>query len=137
MKKRRFWFGIILLGCFLIWTLLIRCIDVQPIGPGNSSVGFAALNGWFHRLTGVHFLLYTLTDWLGFVPVAVCIGFGACGIILAEINRTRAARGSAAFGIVLSVLGSAVFIAARQPYAALLYFVLLVVKGLLLLRTKS
>ena len=40
MKKRRFWFGIILLGCFLIWTLLIRCIDVQPIGPGNSSIGF-------------------------------------------------------------------------------------------------
>lgn len=91
MGKRKLCFGTVLLGCFLIWTLLIRCIDVQPIGPRNSSIGFAALNGWFHQMTGVRFSLYTLTDWLGFVPVAVCIGFGVLG--LAEwINRRRIER---------------------------------------------
>ena len=91
---------------------------------------------------GVTVPLYALSDialWEKIVFVAMILlsaVSGACGIILAESNRTRAARCSAAFGIVLSVLGSAVFIAARQPYAALLFFVLLVVKGLLLLRTK-
>ena len=93
--------------------------------------------------TGVTVPLYALSDialWektAFIVMISLSAVSGACGIILAESNRTRAARCSAAFGIVLSVLGSAVFIAARQPYAALLYFVLLVVKGLLLLRTKS
>ena len=34
------------------------CADVQTIGPEGSSVGFAAVNGAFHNLTGVHWTLY-------------------------------------------------------------------------------
>jgi hypothetical protein len=29
-------------------------VDVQPVGVNGTSVGFAAVNTWFHRLTGVH-----------------------------------------------------------------------------------
>lgn len=76
MKK-----GILLLAGFVIWTILIMNIDVEPIGPGGTAVGFAALNGCFHQLTGVHMKLYTITDWLGLVPVAVCMGFGSLGLV--------------------------------------------------------
>ena len=73
--------SVCLLSAFALWTALLRLADVQPIGPNGSSVGLATLNGWFHRLTGVHMTLYTLTDWLGLVPVAVCLGFAILGLI--------------------------------------------------------
>ena len=43
-------------------------------------MGFVSINIWFHRLTGVHMGLYTITDWLGLVPIAVCAGFGLLGL---------------------------------------------------------
>ena len=73
--------GILLLVGFAVWTFLIQEVDVQPIGPNESTVGFAALNGWFHQLTGVHWMLYTLTDWLGLVPIFVCLIFAGIGFV--------------------------------------------------------
>lgn len=84
MKKidfKKLWFSMALLAAFACWTVLVRVVDVRPIGPGNSAVGFAALNGWFHRLTGVHMGLYVITDWLGLVPVAICLCFGIFGLV--------------------------------------------------------
>ena len=66
---------------FLVWTALIRRVDVQAAGPRGTTVGFAAWNTRFHRLTGVHMTLYTITDWLGLVPIAVCLGFGSLGAV--------------------------------------------------------
>ena len=45
------------------------------------AVGFAALNAFFHRLTGVHMTLYVITDWLGLVPVAFGLGFALLGLV--------------------------------------------------------
>ena len=73
--------GVSLLAAFVLWTVLVRFVDVQPIGPEGSTVGFAALNGFVHELTGVKWLLYTLTDWLGLVPIAVALGFAALGLV--------------------------------------------------------
>lgn len=69
------------LATFALWTFLIRCVDVQPIGPNGSRVGFAAINGAFHALTGVHWALYTLTDWLGLVPIGIALGFAVLGLV--------------------------------------------------------
>lgn len=69
------------LVAFALWTFLIRCVDVQPIGPNGSHVGFAAINGAFHALTGVHWALYTLTDWLGLVPIGIALGFAVLGLV--------------------------------------------------------
>ena len=73
--------GCILLTAFACWTWMIQCIDVQSIGVNGSEVGFAALNSRFHELTGVHMLLYVMTDWLGVVPLFVCAVFGGIGLV--------------------------------------------------------
>ena len=86
-EKRTLMTGTGLLVAFALWTVLIARADVQAIGPCGSSVGFAAVNGWFHQLTGVHWLLYTVTDWLGLVPILVCLCFGALGAI--QLIRRR------------------------------------------------
>ena len=79
-KKKHLWMGIWFLLVFLLWTALIRSVDMQAAGPTGTKVGFAAINLWFHKLTGVHMTLYTITDWLGLVPIAVCLGFGVVGV---------------------------------------------------------
>ena len=79
--------GIGFLITFLLWTALIQCVDVQAAGPSGTKVGFAAFNLWFHHLTGVHMSVYTITDWLGLVPIAVCLGFGVVGVF--QLIRRR------------------------------------------------
>lgn len=70
-----------LLSAFVLWTMAISSIDVQSIGPRDSSVGFATLNGFVHKLTGVHMSLYTITDWLGLVPFVFVLGFALLGLV--------------------------------------------------------
>ncbi len=72
--------SVALLAAFALWTWLVRTVDVQTVGPQESTVGFAALNTFVHELTGVNFTLYTVTDWLGLVPFAICAGFGCLGL---------------------------------------------------------
>ena len=80
-KEKRFLdTGLVLMALFAAWTVLVKTVDVQPVGPLGTSVGFAALNSRFHNLTGVHMQLYTVTDWLGLVPVLICMIFGCLGI---------------------------------------------------------
>ena len=69
------------LAAFTIWTVALRFVDVQAIGPRDSSVGFATVNGFIHNLTGVRMTLYTITDWLGLVPVAFGFGFAILGLV--------------------------------------------------------
>lgn len=66
---------------FIIWTVLIQTVDVQIAGESCTEVGFATINVWFHELTGVHMTLYNITDWLGLVPVFVCLIFGMLGLV--------------------------------------------------------
>ncbi len=89
-QKRVIWSGILLLA-FVLWTILIQTADVQPVGVNGTKVGFAAVNTWFHRLTGVHMGIYTVTDWLGLVPIVVCICFGVLGLVQ-WIRRKSIAR---------------------------------------------
>ena len=78
--KKQLITGVSLMLVFVIWTWLIQKVDMQPVGQKGTDVGFAAFNCWFHKLTGVHMGLYTITDWLGLVPVFVCIVFGGIGL---------------------------------------------------------
>ena len=73
--------AVILLAAFTLWSAALGCVDVAPIGPNGSKVGFAALNAYVHDFTGVHMQLYTITDWLGLVPVAFGFGFAVLGLV--------------------------------------------------------
>lgn len=93
MEKRRritIWAGSGSLAAFALWTWAVCRIGVQPIGPNGSRVGFGEMNHWFHQLTGVHMGLYTVTDWLGLVPVCFVLGFGLLGLV--QLIRRRSLR---------------------------------------------
>lgn len=70
-----------LLVIFTIWTGLVQCVDVKPIGANTTDIGFSTLNSYFHQMTGVYMTLYTITDWLGLIPIFVCVVFGGLGLV--------------------------------------------------------
>ncbi len=80
INKRRLVWGAGFVAAFVLWTVLVRFIDLRAIGPEGSPVGFGALNRFVHDLTGVNLILYTLTGWLGLVPIAVAVGFAVLGL---------------------------------------------------------
>ena len=73
--------GMIMLILFAVWTVLIQTVDVQAVGQNGTDIGFAGLNVWFHKMTGVHMWVYTVTDWLGLVPIFICMIFGVVGLV--------------------------------------------------------
>ena len=110
--KKRIFVGAGFLAAFVLWTVLVRLVDVRAIGPNESSVGFAALNGYVHKFTGVNFHLYTITDWLGLVPICVAFGFAILGLVqwikrknLLKVDRSLLALG----GFYVVVLAAYLF----------------------------
>ena len=110
--KKRIFVGAGFLAAFVLWTVLVSLVDVRAIGPSGSSVGFAALNGYVHELTGVNFPLYTITDWLGLVPIGVAFGFAILGLLqwikrksLLKVDRSLLALG----GFYVVVLAAYLF----------------------------
>ena len=79
--RKRLTVSVLLLSAFVLWTVAICFLDVRAIGPQGSFVGFAGINGFVHNLTGVHWGLYYITDWLGLVPIFVCMGFSILGLV--------------------------------------------------------
>ncbi len=100
-----------LLAAFVLWTLAICYADVRAIGPRQTYVGLASLNGAFHRLTGVHMWLYTLTDWLSVIPLAFAAGFALLGLTqwvrrkhLAQVDRDLLLLGAFYAAVILFYL---------------------------------
>ena len=91
-KNRRYlYLSVSMLTAFVLWTVAVQFIDVRTIGPNGSSVGFATINGFVHKLTGVHMSLYNVTDWLGLVPIFVAMGFALLGFAQ-WINRKQLSK---------------------------------------------
>ena len=93
--RKSFVASMCLLTAFVLWTVAICFVDVRAIGPQGSSVGFAGINGFVHNLTGVHWGLYYITDWLGLVPIGIAFFFAILGLAqwikrkkLAKVDRS-------------------------------------------------
>lgn len=80
-EKKTLITGLVLIFAFAVWTMLIQIIDVQAVGINNTNIGFATFNTWFHSLTGANMTLYTITDWLGLVPIFIGMCFGFSGLL--------------------------------------------------------
>ncbi|MBQ1377247.1 MAG: hypothetical protein IIY77_04690 [Lachnospiraceae bacterium] len=62
---------------------------------------------------------------------------GLCGLILIRFDRPLWNKHRMVTGLALSVLDVAAFIAARQPYAGILCFSLLVIKTFLITKLRG
>lgn len=121
-KRKTLRAAVCLLAAFLLWTAAVRTVDVRAIGPMGSSVGLAAVNGFVHRMTGVHMGLYLLTDWLSVVPAGFAAGFAALGLAqwvgrksILRVDRSILALGGFYMLVLAAYLFFEVFIVNYRP----------------------
>lgn len=72
---------------FVVFTILLKFVDVKGIGPNDSKVGFAFLNGHFQKLIGFNHIFYKITEVLGIVSLLIVLVYGLIGLI--ELVRTK------------------------------------------------
>lgn len=81
MKKKHFYIALISLIIFIVYTILVKNVDTDNVGPNDSIVGFSHINNFFHNITSTNFLLYEVTDWAGIVPIIIGFIYGFVGLI--------------------------------------------------------
>ncbi len=69
MKKKEILFLCIFVVVAVLFTVLVKYVDVQKIGPNGSAVGFSAINNFVHELTSYRETLYKLTKYIGYLPI--------------------------------------------------------------------
>lgn len=85
--KRSFLFTGLFFLASILFTLLVQTVDVQPIGPEQSMVGFATINRFLFQQTGFQSFWYAVTDWIGILALLTAAGFAITG--LAQLIRRR------------------------------------------------
>ena len=68
-NKRNFFISMILILIAIIFTLLVKVVDVRQIGVNGTSIGFATINNYVFNTVGVNMIWYYITDWLGLIPI--------------------------------------------------------------------
>ena len=66
---------------FIVFTMMVLLVDVQPVGPEGSKVGLATINQSVFGCLGVNLLWYEITDWLGLIAVLFALGFAVLGLV--------------------------------------------------------
>ncbi len=61
MKLKKFVPSGVIFLIFIVYTLVVKFVDVAPIGPNGSEVGFATINGFFIGLFPYNDFFYNIT----------------------------------------------------------------------------
>ena len=109
--------------CSTLDILTAILLFLPVFGNGADSPASVSL---FH-LTGIQ-------PWLKIVFIVIICMItlnGFCGVILSRFDKPVRSRRLIITGMALSIAGVGIFIAARQPYAGILCFIILVIKAVL------
>ena len=80
MKKGIVFVTILLLFASIAFTVVVKTVDVQAIGPEGSEVGLASINGPIHDELPFNDGMYMLSKLSGLVPFGCVAGFAIFGL---------------------------------------------------------
>ena len=80
-KKRNFLISTILILLAVVFTILVKVVDVKQVGVNGTSIGFATLNQFVFKTTGVNMIWYHITDWLGLMPIFMAMVYSLLGLV--------------------------------------------------------
>lgn len=127
--KKEFVSKYVSLICNALDILLAILLFIPTLGNGPDSSETVALFG----LTGI-------SPWVKIVYIviiSITILNGLCGVVIANFNKTAWNRHRLVTGVILSILSVMIFIVTRQPYAGIVCFAFLVIKGFLIVKVKQ
>ena len=128
-EKKEFTDKYVSLICDALDILLVLLIFIPAFGNGRTSPETVSLFG----LSGINPWVKTVFA----VIIGAAILNGICGVIIANFDKPAWNRHRLVTGIVLSILLVIVFIVTRQPYAGIVCFSFLVIKGFLIAKMKQ
>ena len=79
--KSNFLVSTILILSAIVFTILVKVVDVQSVGVNGTSIGVATINMLIFKSIGVNMVWYHITDWLGLVPIFIAIVYAIIGVI--------------------------------------------------------
>lgn len=117
-------------------TLICGVLDILPaillfipaFGNGEGSRETVTLSG----LDGI-------SSWiriLFIIVISLTVLNGICAAVISNFDKPVWNRHRLVTGIALTILGCALFLITRQPYAGLIFFAVLVIKGFLILKVR-
>ena len=127
-EKKEFADKSLSLICNAMDILLAILLFIPAFGNGPASSETVSLFG-----------LTRISLWVEIVYIviiSITILNGICGVIISSLNKPVWNRHRLVTGIVLSIFAVIVFIATRQPYAGIVCFAFLVIKGFLIAKVK-
>ena len=127
-EKREFVSRYISLICSALDILLAILLFLPVFGNGAGSAGAVSL----FALNGINPLVKNTFT----AVIILTVLNGICGAIIAQFDRPVWNRHRIITGSVLSILAAAIFIITRQPYAGIICFSFLIIKGFLMIRVK-
>ena len=79
MKKKNIIWSIVLVALTVLFTILIKTVDVQNIGLEGTSIGFASINKKVFETIGENDLLYKISEILGYIALGVVMIYALIG----------------------------------------------------------
>lgn len=80
-KNKYILINAILILLAVMFTFLVKMVDVKPVGADGTNIGFATLNRFIFDTIGVNMEWYHITEWLGYVPLLMAIVYAFLGFI--------------------------------------------------------
>ena len=114
--------------CCLLDVFLAGLLFVPVFGNGTESTFAVPLL----LLSGIQRWI----KWLFFTLIILAGVNGICGTIISRMDQPIWMRRGMAAGMAILVICSAVFILTRQPYAGIICFSILILKGVLILKMR-
>lgn len=78
--KRNYIISIVLIAIAIIYTILVKTVDIGTIGPQDSKVGFATINKVVADNLPLNETLYKITKYLGYISLALVGIYGLIGL---------------------------------------------------------
>lgn len=79
--KKNIIISVILIMFAVIFTILVKTVDVQDIGVNGTNIGFATINKNIFETVGVNDLLYKITNILGYISLGIVGIFAIVGLV--------------------------------------------------------
>ena len=110
--------------CSVLDSLPVLLLFMPVFGNGTDDPFSVSL----YAITGISVWIKIVFG----VLIGITVLNGICGVIISRFDKPVWDHHRLVTRIVLSIAGAAVFILTRQPYAGIIYLIILVVKGLLI-----
>ena len=127
MKSSNKKYTALICGILDCLTLLLFFLPVFGNG-GKTDVESVSLLA----MTGVGLWLKII--FIGVMGITILNGF--CTVIISNFDKPAWNKHRVVTGVGLSILGTMLFILSRQPYAGVFYLCILVIKGILVIKSK-